>query len=327
VTERDLVPAIVGHESLLEADPELQSLLTPEEQSWLARLQLPVIGVEPGQWNLEDLLRMADGFGVIVLDGMLLRELRVGGQAALWLLGPGDFLARRGLRQSDLLHRGNARVIAPTRLLLLGAQAVAAARRAPGLLTALQIRAAEHDERLAAQMVICQMARVEDRVLAMLWLLAEAWGRVTPAGTALPVSLTHEVLGALVGARRSTVTLAVRELVERGAILRRADGWLLLEQLPTPAPTETIDGVPALIPARRPSEWQLSHAPSGPAAPLSPDSLLTALRALREEHVRHRRRVAANLEIALDARDRNRQLRDELRQRRLRNGLHHHDRA
>ena len=52
-----------------------------------------------------------------------------------------------------------------------------------------------------------------------MWLLAESWGRVTQAGIRLPLGLTHDVLGALVGARRPTVTLALRELTERGAIL------------------------------------------------------------------------------------------------------------
>ena len=34
----------------------------------------------------------------------------------------------------------------------------------------------------------------------MMWLLAESWGQVTSAGTTLPLTLTHDTLGGLVGA-------------------------------------------------------------------------------------------------------------------------------
>jgi hypothetical protein len=84
------------------------------------------------------------------------------------------------------------------------------------------------------QLAICQLPRVEERLLALMWWLAESWGRVTSVGTLLPVAMTHDVLGALVGARRPTVTLAIGELVERGAIARQDRGWLLLEAPPAP---------------------------------------------------------------------------------------------
>jgi hypothetical protein len=70
---------------------------------------------------------------------------------------------------------------------------------------------------------------VEDRLLGMLWLLAESWGKVTSAGTVLPLHFTHESLGAMVGARRPTVTLALGELADRGAVIQREGGWLLIE--------------------------------------------------------------------------------------------------
>ena len=72
---------------------------------------------------------------------------------------------------------------------------------------------------MTVQLVICQLPRVEDRVLAVLWLLAESWGHVTPAGVRLPLALTHETLGALIGARRPTVTLALRKLTDDGTLV------------------------------------------------------------------------------------------------------------
>jgi len=50
----------------------------------------------------------------------------------------------------------------------------------------------------------------------------------------VPVSLTHDALGELIGARRSTVALALNELSERGAVVRQNGSWLLLESPPEP---------------------------------------------------------------------------------------------
>lgn len=69
----------------------------------------------------------------------------------------------------------------------------------------------------------------------MLWLLSESWGQVTPSGVRLPLALTHETLGALVGARRPSVTLAVSKLAQDGAIVHQDTGWLLLEPPARPA--------------------------------------------------------------------------------------------
>jgi hypothetical protein len=76
--------------------------------------------------------------------------------------------------------------------------------------------------------MICQLPRVDERLLALMWLLAESWGQVTPAGTLLPIALTHAALGGLIGARRPTVTLALGNLTAAGVIRRQPRGWLLL---------------------------------------------------------------------------------------------------
>ena len=75
-------------------------------------------------------------------------------------------------------------------------------------------------------------------------------GRVTSGGVLVPLTLSHRMLGQIVGARRPTVTAAVRLLVDSGEVVRRTDGsWLL-----------TGDGVramdadepgPAVAPRRR----------------------------------------------------------------------------
>ena len=75
---------------------------------------------------------------------------------------------------------------------------------------------------------IAQLGRVDLRVLALLWHLADRWGTVTPDGVVLPLRLTHALLGRLVGAQRPTVTLALAQLGGAGDVSRREDGAFVL---------------------------------------------------------------------------------------------------
>jgi hypothetical protein len=89
-------------------------------------------------------------------------------------------------------------------------------------------RLTERAERLATAQAISMLTRVDRRILAFLWHLAERWGRMTSAGVLVPLTLSHRMLGQIVGARRPTVTAAVRLLVEAGDVVRCDDGsWLL----------------------------------------------------------------------------------------------------
>ena len=75
---------------------------------------------------------------------------------------------------------------------------------------------------------ISQLHRVDRRLLALFWHLAERWGRMTADGVVLPMTLSHRMLGQLIGARRPTVPTALGELARRGDIRRCDDGtWLL----------------------------------------------------------------------------------------------------
>jgi CRP/FNR family transcriptional regulator, cyclic AMP receptor protein len=214
---------------LLEVDRDLGDFLSAEEFDEARQLTVPVLtfGQEDGDVNQ---LRQPDAFSGLVLEGMVLHYLRVGDQLGLLLLGPGDIVPMKESPGSMLVAESSLQALPATRLAILGREVLLAARRWPSLLASLQLRAAQQAERLSAQLVICQLPRVDQRLLSLLWLLAESWGRVTPAGTAVPLKLTHEALGALIGARRPTITLALRDLSERGAIVRQHEGWLLLER-------------------------------------------------------------------------------------------------
>ena len=141
-----------------------------------------------------------------------------------------------------LLAQSEFRAVEPAQLAMLGIEFLAGAHRWPRLVAGLQARMADGAERLAVQMAICQQPRVQDRILAMMWLLAESWGRVTSAGTMLPLALTHETLGALGRRAASDGDARAAELTERGALVHQGDGWLLLEA--PPAPPETHKRAP-----------------------------------------------------------------------------------
>ena len=65
-------------------------------------------------------------------------------------------------------------------------------------------RLSERAHRLAVTQAISQLNRVDRRLLALFWHLAERWGRVARDGIAVPLALSHRLIGEVVGARRPT---------------------------------------------------------------------------------------------------------------------------
>ena len=230
--------------SLLDVEPDLAGALSDEQRAEAQRFLLPVAAVAK-RGDVAGLLERTGAFAAIVLEGMLIQALQIGEDPTLRLIGPGSFVPPADTAPSMPVLGARLTVPVPTRLVLLGQELLGAARRWPWIVSRLHARMLEHSEELATQLAICQLPRVEDRLMALMWLLAESWGRVTRAGIRVPVSLSHEVLGGLVGARRSTVTLALRKLAERGSLVRQADGWLILE--PPAAPLGTEPKAPELL--------------------------------------------------------------------------------
>ena len=216
--------------ALLDLIPGLDAGLSESERGWLSRLRIPVLTAFAGPFDLEGRLRDAQGFAIAIVDGMVLRPVRLREHSGLQLLGPGDIVGRPGGSGSALIEQTDPQVAAAARYVVLDDRVAALARRYPRVVEGLQVSSNDQQQRVLAQVLICQLPRVEDRVLALMWLLAETWGRVTPSGTVVPVRLTHEVIGRLVGARRSTVSLALKALDSRGVLLRDSDEWLILER-------------------------------------------------------------------------------------------------
>ena len=308
---------------LLDAEPDLGRFLDPEDLSAARRLAVPLLTLaDNGVENLGPQLEQAEAFGAIVVDGIVLRQLVVGDQLGMRLLGPGDLIQVGGDPPSTLVGQSSWRAVPETRLAVLGREFLFAARRWPGLFAGLQLRGAQQADRLATQLVVCQLPRVEERVLALMWLLAESWGRVTPTGTTLPLSLTHDALGALVGARRPTVSLALRELTDRGAILGQDQGWLLVQ--PPPRHVDQVETVRApVVNEIQPSMW----AVSGPVAADARDdeklasfyaSVVDTVTQLRKQHERNQARFRECMTRMRRTREECRDAREALARDRLR---------
>jgi CRP/FNR family transcriptional regulator, cyclic AMP receptor protein len=276
-------------------DPRLDLTrhLSEDERAELGNISLPALTIPPGSVDLSSLLLQYKAFGATVLEGIVISAHQIGEQTGIQVLGPGDLLAPGGDPLPDWLAEVEFRAPASLSVALLGNELLAAAYRWPRIIQGLYARMGDQLERLTAQLVICQLPRVDERVLAMMWLLAESWGQVTSAGVRLPLGLTHETLGALVGARRPTVTLALRKLARQGSILHQDTGWLLLEPPPQPAqaspkilPPEPLDAsISRWIPPSPPPDPSIAYA-----------ELRDTVRRLREQHVQDREQTREQLQ-------------------------------
>jgi hypothetical protein len=223
---------------LLDADPDLARFLSAEEHRAADRLALPVQTAPGDDDDVSALIEDAKALGALALDGMLAHRVRIGDHPALQLLGPGNAFCLGGEPATTLLADSRCSAITATRLALLDDNFLIAAHRSPRIVRDLPVGTAEQSERAAAQLAISQLPRVDQRLMAIMWLLAEKWGYVTRAGTVLPLALTDATLGYLIGARRPTVTLALGELAERGKLVKQDEGWLIVE--PPPGSTGSI---------------------------------------------------------------------------------------
>jgi CRP/FNR family cyclic AMP-dependent transcriptional regulator len=312
-----------GTVRLLDVEPDLGRYLTDADVEGLDGLPVPAVGVAPGDLDVRALLAGRHAFGAVVLEGLIIVRLAVGEAATLRVIGPGDMLGIPAGLQSTLVADRGWRASGAVRLALLERAVLLAAHRAPRIVAGLHARSSEQADRVAVQLAICQLPRVEDRVLALLWLLAETWGQVTAHGTALRLHLTHETIGGLVGARRSTVTLALGQLTDDGAILRQDRGWLLLAP-PVPAvPGPTAEAPPELLdPLPERVERPVTFTPSDVAGRLE------ELQVIRDDlaNVRevNRRRVERELSRLRESRRVSHELREQARgYRELVARLHH----
>jgi CRP-like cAMP-binding protein len=267
-----------------DVDPDFLRLVSGDDRRQAGEWTLPAVDLPDGQFYLGTLLSQASGCCGIVISGVINRQVQINGKAALRVLGPGAVIPLFDVPSSTVIAASDWHAAGKVKLAIVGTQFVRACARWPQLQLNFIARFAEQNEQLATQLALCQLPRVEDRVLAMLWLLAESWGKVTPAGTVLPLHFTHEALGAMVGARRPTVTLALGVLGESGAVIQRDDGWLLLQPPPQRRGESTEVESPRLVDLA-PTAWAADRLTVDRVREQRRE-LLEFIARLREEHHR-----------------------------------------
>jgi CRP/FNR family transcriptional regulator, cyclic AMP receptor protein len=217
---------------VLEEDPELAAGLDPTSLQLATRHAIAAIEIVPqGAWTPS---RPPDGgeghLGLLVLDGLLMRDVTFARAACTELIGRGDVLRPWDWESEVATVRPTVAwtALQPVRLAVLDRRITAIIGRWPELVSAVVARALRHSFELATNQATSHLTRVDARLELLFWRLADRWGRVGPDGIVLELPLTHQVLGRLVGAQRPSVTTALSDLARRGIVERRDDGaWVL----------------------------------------------------------------------------------------------------
>jgi CRP/FNR family transcriptional regulator, cyclic AMP receptor protein len=216
---------------LLDADRDLLAAV-PAQDAAAARASTlaPVIVAERGAWRPPPAPTTVPFVGLLVLDGLVSHHVSIGGAGCVELLGPGDVMPARGdLTPSstlpvDVLFEIEER----TEIAVLDGSFVRSCARWPGLMSEVVARSVRRSQSLALQLAIVHLTGTDARLHALLWHLADRWGRVEPDGVVLSLRLSHERLTRLVRGRRPAISQGLKQLAERGLVVRRADGtWLL----------------------------------------------------------------------------------------------------
>jgi CRP/FNR family cyclic AMP-dependent transcriptional regulator len=216
--------------SILDADPGLGQSLDSEDRALASRYAVAeALRLEPGPWDAGRVEPAPGRLALLVLDGLIKREVRIAGSECAELLGEGDVLRPWDDDAGGFTQVGGGfEVLEPTRLALLDRRFAVAAGRWPELVEAILGRCVARSRALAFHMALSHLTRVDVRLLALFWHLADRWGRVGTDGVIVPLHLTHRTLAQLVGAQRPSVTTALGALADERRVTRRRDGsWLL----------------------------------------------------------------------------------------------------
>ena len=230
--------------ALLRADRDLAHKLSDSVLRKLEpRLLAHVVRLTAGRWEAP-WLPASDGdavagwpLGLLVLDGMLLREVRVRTDTAsraeravgVELLGPGDLLRPWQDDEGELLRCSSSwQIFQPARLALLDRRIARATGSWPELMDELLERSLRRSRWLTVTIAVNSAGTARERLVLTSEHLADRWGRMTPEGIVIPLPLNHRMLAELTGMTRPTCSGALSWLARHELLSRRREGtwWL-----------------------------------------------------------------------------------------------------
>ena len=217
---------------LLALDPDLGRMLPDDRQEEATRgLTVSLRRFEAGDGALEGLEHTAPShLGLLVVDGILARDVAVNGSVATELVGAGDVIRPWTIEEpvGILVSEVRWSALSEVTVALLDRRTAHELCGYPEVYAAIVDRLSQRAARLATAQAIAQMTRVDRRLLALFRHLGERWGRMGGDGVQIPLRLSHRQLGQLVGARRPTISVALAELARSGELVRRSDStWLI----------------------------------------------------------------------------------------------------
>jgi hypothetical protein len=234
-------PSTAGQVAAEAAPPAVQvfacdpDLLAGVDRVAAARLRrhgrARAVHVDRGRWLRAPRTAGPADLGLLVTDGYLLRQVRVGACSSAEVLGPGDVLRPwdRPAEEDLLTTRLTWHALQPATLAVLDARFMAAvAQHAPSVTAALLGRATARAWSLGVCLAVATVARADERLLLLFRHLADRFGRMTPAGVVVPPPLTHAAIAQMTGLQRPSASTALGRLSRRGVLVRRPDAtWLL----------------------------------------------------------------------------------------------------
>jgi CRP/FNR family transcriptional regulator, cyclic AMP receptor protein len=214
---------------LLDADVDLSERVSDSVAPRSAELTVATLSLQPGSWTPDADVVEASA-GLLVFDGVLVRTVRVARQRSSELIGEGDLIFPRDPDQplATVAFDVEWDVLQPAELGILDDAFFATACRFPEVNAALMMRCVQRSHRLALQLAIGDLRRIDDRMIALFLHLGDRWGRMTSEGIYVPLRLTHDLIAQLLGAQRPTVTTSLNDLQRAGRLARRPDrSWIV----------------------------------------------------------------------------------------------------
>jgi CRP/FNR family cyclic AMP-dependent transcriptional regulator len=191
----------------------------------VTRHELPIGDFRPAELSLTPVAP----FGLLVITGAICRETVLAGHANAHLFGPGTIVQTDvDLTGSSLSWTTRWSCVVDSTVAALDDDFARFLIRWPVLGAIVRQQLASQVEAALRQCALTGLSRVDDRILALFWHLADGWGTVRHDGIAIRLPLTHRLIGRLVAAERATISLGTSRLAERGLLMRTGTRtWLL----------------------------------------------------------------------------------------------------